>query len=346
MWDFPAVMHYNLPNRRSGKTMAIKTRITEMFGIQHPILQGGMQWLARAELVAAVSNAGGLGFLTAVSCCSVAELRDEIKKTRDLTDKPFGVNISMLPVLMPGDLTDAFMDLVCEEGIPVVETAGRSPEPYVSKLKSAGVKLIHKVPAVRFAKKAESVGADAVTVVGFECGGHPGMDDVPSLVILPKAAETLGIPVIAAGGFCDGRSLVAALALGAEGILMGTRFMASKESPMHDNFKQWMVGAQETDTLLVERSIRNAARIMKNDAALTVQRMEAEGATLQDLLPVIAGSVGREAYFSGDITIGTIACGQVVGRIHEIGTIKEIIDGIIADAEQAITRLNALSGKA
>jgi nitronate monooxygenase len=326
--------------------MAIKTRITEMFGIQHPILQGGMQWLARAELVSAVSNAGGLGFLTAVSCCSANELREEIKKTRDLSDKPFGVNISMLPVLMPGDLTNAFIEVVCEEGIPVVETAGRNPEPYVPRLKSAGVKLIHKVPAVRFAKKAESIGADAVTVVGFECGGHPGMDDVPSLIVLPKAAQALSIPVIAAGGFCDGRSLVAALALGAEAVLMGTRFMATKESPMHDNFKQWMVGAQETDTLMVERSIRNAARIMKNDAALTVQRMEAEGATLQDLLPVIAGSLGREAYFSGDINLGTIACGQVVGRIHEVASVQEIIDGIMADAEQAIARLNALSGKA
>ncbi len=325
--------------------MAIKTRITEMFGIEHPILQGGMQWLARAELVSAVSNAGGLGFLTAVSCCSANELREEIAKTRDLTDKPFGVNISMLPVLMPGDLTNAFVDVVCEEGIPVVETAGRNPEPYVAKLKSAGVKLIHKVPAVRFAEKAASVGVDAVTVVGFECGGHPGMDDVPSLIVLPKAAKALNIPVIAAGGFCDGRSLIAALALGAEGVLMGTRFMASKESPMHDNFKQWMVEAQETDTLMVERSIRNAARIMKNDAAQTVVRMEAEGATLQDLLPVIAGSVGREAYFSGDINLGTIACGQVVGRIHEIGTIKEIIDGIMAEAEQIIARLNGLNGK-
>jgi nitronate monooxygenase len=325
--------------------MAIKTRITEMFGIEHPILQGGMQWLARAELVSAVSNAGGLGFLTAVSCCTADELRQEIRKTRDLTDKPFGVNISMLPVLMPGDLTNAFIDVVCEEGIPVVETAGRNPEPHVPKLKSAGVKLIHKVPAVRFAEKAESVGADAVTVVGFECGGHPGMDDVPSLIVLPKAAQALNIPVIAAGGFSDGHSLIAALALGAEGILMGTRFMASKESPMHDNFKQWMIEAQETDTLLVERSIRNAARIMKNEAALTVQRMEGEGATLQDLLPVIAGSVGREAYFSGDINRGTIACGQVVGRIHEIGTIREIIDGIVADAEATLARLNKLSGK-
>jgi nitronate monooxygenase len=316
-----------------------KTRITEMLGIQHPILQGGMQWLAKAELVAAVSNAGGLGFITAVSFSTPDELRAEIRKTRGITDKPFGVNISMLPVFMPGDLTEIYMDVACEEGIPVIETAGRNPEPYIEKLKSAGVKLIHKVPAVRFAKKAESIGVDAVTVVGFECGGHPGMDDVPSLIVLPKAAQALSIPVIAAGGFCDGRSLVAALSLGAEAILMGTRFMASAESPMHDNFKQWMVEAQETDTMIVERSIRNAARIMKNEAAQTVARMEAEGAGLSELLPVIAGKVGLEAYLSGDIQRGTIACGQVVGRIHEIKSVREIMDDIIAEAEAVVARL-------
>ena len=321
-----------------------KTRITEMLGIQHPILQGGMQWLAKAELVSAVANAGCMGFITAVSFGSIKELRDEIHKTRDMTDKPFGVNVSMLPMIMPGDLTEKFFDLVCEEGIPVVETAGRSPESYVPKLKSAGVKLIHKVPAVRFAHKAESIGADAVIIVGFECGGHPGMDDVPSLIVLPKAAQELNIPVIAAGGFCDGRSLVAALALGAEGILMGTRFMAAKESPMHDNFKHWMVEAQETDTLVVERSIRNAARIMKNEAAKTVERMESEGATLQDLLPVIAGRVGLEAYLSGDIDLGTIACGQVVGRIHEVKSVQEIVDDIIAEAKAVIGKLNAILG--
>ena len=322
-----------------------KTRITEMLGIRHPILQGGMQWLAKAELVSAVSNAGGLGFITAVSFSSVQELRDEIHKTRDMTDQPFGVNISMLPVLMPGDLTDAFVDLVCEEGIPVIETAGRNPEPYVAKLKSAGVKLFHKVPAVRFARKAESIGADAVIVVGFECGGHPGLDDVPSLVVLPKAVQEVNVPVIAAGGFCDGLSFLAALSLGAEAILMGTRFMAAKESPMHDNFKHWMVEAQETDTMVVERSIRNAARIMKNEAAMTVARMEAEGATLEDLLPVIAGKVGREAYLSGDLDRGAIACGQVVGRISEIRSVAQIIDDILQTAHDALARLNGLAAQ-
>lgn len=320
-----------------------KTRVTTMLGIEHPILQGGMQWLAKAELVSAVSNAGGLGFITAVSFATVAELRDEIHKTRDMTDKPFGVNISMLPVLMPGDLTEAYVDLVCEEGILVVETAGRNPEPYVPKLKQAGVKLFHKVPAARFARKAEAVGADAVIVVGFECGGHPGMDDVPSLIVLPRSVEEVNIPVVAAGGFCDGAGLVAALALGADAVLMGTRFMACTESPMHENFKQWMVQARETDTIVVERSIRNAARIMKNEAALTVARMESEGATLQDLLPVIAGRVGREAYLSGDIDLGAIACGQAVGRIKEIRSAGEIVTQTIREAQEILDRLQGMT---
>ncbi len=320
-----------------------KTRITEMLGIQRPILQGGMQWLARAELVSAVSNAGGLGFITAVSFASTKELREEIHKTRDMTDRPFGVNVSMLPAIMPGDLTDAFIDLVCEEQIPVIETAGRNPEQYVAKLKSADIKLFHKVPAVRFARKAQNIGADAVIVVGFECGGHPGLDDVPSLIVLPKAADAVDIPVIAAGGFCDGRGLVAALALGAEAVLMGTRFMAVKESPMHDNFKRWMVNAQETDTMVVERSIRNAARIMKNEAAETVARMESEGATLADLLPVISGKVGREAYLSGDINLGTIACGQVVGRINDVKSVQELMDDILSEGHATLERLQGLA---
>lgn len=322
-----------------------KTRITEMLGVEYPILQGGMQWLARAELVAAVSNAGGFGFLTALSLSTARELRDEIHRTRDLTDKPFGVNVSMLPVIMPGDITMQLIDVICEEGIPAIETAGRNPEPYVPRLKSAGVKLIHKVPAVRFAKKAETIGADAVTVVGFECGGHPGMDDVPSLILVPKAAKELNIPVIAAGGFCDGRSVVAALALGAEGVLMGTRFMASVESPMHENFKQWMVGAQETDTMIVERSIRNAARIIRNDAGRLVEQMEADGATLDELIPIISGKVGLDAYFSGDIQQATIACGQVVGRINTIKPVAAIMEDIVNEAKETLERLKAALGE-
>lgn len=320
-----------------------ETRITKMLGIKYPILMGGLQWLAKAEMVSAVSNAGGMGFITAVSFSSGEELREEIKKTRDMTDKPFGVNISMLPVIMPNDMTETYIDIVCEEGIPVVETAGRNPEPYLPKLKSAGVKVIHKVPAVRFAQKAERVGVDAVTIVGFECGGHPGMDEVPTLIVLPKTAESVSIPVVAAGGFCDGKGLISALCLGADAILMGTRFMASKESPMHENFKRWLVQAQETDTMVVERSIRNPARIIKNESALTVASMEKEGATLEELLPVISGKVGREAYLSGDVNRGCIACGQVVGRIYEIKSIAEIISDIMTQAEQILEKLNKIA---
>lgn len=322
----------------------IKTRLTEMLGIEYPIIQGGMQWLACAELASAVSNAGGLGIVTALSFLSLDDIRDEIHRMRDMTDKPFGVNISMLPVFSPGEMTNRIVNLLVEERVAVVETAGRSPEDFAHILKEGGVKLIHKVPAVRFAKTAERIGADAVTVVGFECAGHPGMDDVPSLILVPKAAESVNIPVIAAGGFCDGKGLVAALSLGAEGILMGTRFMASKEAPMHENCKQWMVGATERDTRVVERSIRNPCRVIINEASDKVLELEARGTTLQELLPIISGKGGRDAYQSGDLDAGIIACGQVVGRIHEIKSCEEIIRDIVEEAEKITSRLSGLFG--
>jgi nitronate monooxygenase len=320
----------------------IKTRITEMLGIEYPIIQGGMQWLACAELASAVSNAGGLGIVTALSFLSLDEIRQEIRRMRDMTDKPFGLNISMLPIFIPGEMTSRIVDLLIEEQVPVVETAGRSPEEFAHRLKEGGVKLIHKVPAVRFAQKAERIGADAVTVVGFECAGHPGMDDVPSLILVPKAAESVSIPVIAAGGFCDGKGLVAALAMGAEAILMGTRFMASKEAPMHENCKKWMLGATERDTRIVERSIRNPCRVIINEASDKVVELEARGTTLEELLPIISGKGGRAAYQSGDLNAGIIACGQVVGRIHEIKSCAEIIQDIVQEAQSITGRLGGL----
>jgi len=320
----------------------IKTRITEMLGIEYPIIQGGMQWLACAELASAVSNAGGLGIVTALSFLSLDEIRQEIRRMRDMTDKPFGLNISMLPIFSPGEMTYKIVDLLVEERVPVVETAGRSPEDFAHRLKEGGVKLIHKVPAVRFAQKAERIGADAVTVVGFECAGHPGMDDVPSLILAPKAAESVSIPVIAAGGFCDGKGLVAALAMGAEAILMGTRFMASKEAPMHENCKKWMLGATERDTRIVERSIRNPCRVIVNEASDKVVELEARGTTLEELLPIISGKGGRAAYQSGDLNAGIIACGQVVGRIHEIKSCAEIIQDIVQEAQSIAGRLGGL----
>ncbi len=314
--------------------MPFKTKLTEMLGIEYPIIQGGMQWLARGEFVAAVSEAGCLGFITAASFPSKQELRDEIRKCKDLTDKPFGVNVSMLPGLAAGDMTDAYFEAIIEEGVPVVETSGRSPEPYVPRLKEAGIKLIHKVPAVRFAQKAQSVGADAVTIVGFECAGHPGMDDVTTFILIPRAVQALNIPVIAGGGIANGRTFLAALALGASGIVMGTRFVATEECIIHRNFKEWIVGAKETDTMMIERSIRNAARVMHNEAAEKVAEMEEHGATLEELMTIISGQVGREAMLSGDLNGGTFAIGQAAGLIHDIKPVKQVVQDIISEAEE------------
>jgi nitronate monooxygenase len=318
----------------------MKTRITELLGIQYPILCGGMQWLSRAELAAAVSNAGGLGFLTAATFTSKADLVSEIRKTKALTDKPFGVNISMLPEVVKGELTDEFVAAVIEEKVPVVETAGRSPEPLIPVLKKAGVKLLHKVTAARFAKKAESLGVDAVILVGYEAGGHPGLDQVGTFVNLPQTVRQLKIPVIAAGGVCDGHSLAAALAMGAEGVLMATRFMASQECPVHPAVKEWMVQASETDTMITQRSIRNAFRCIRNEHALMVLGMEQGGATLKDLLPVIGGGRGRKALMEGAINNASIPMGQCVGYISEIQTVKEIIDTMVDEAKQAAERLH------
>lgn len=322
--------------------MGIKTRLTEMLGIQYPIIQGGLQWISLAELAAAVSNAGALGIITAATHKTKKDLQNEIRKTRDLTDKPFGVNISMLPEMTIDDLTAVYVETVIEEGVKVVETSGRSPEAFIQDLKAAGVKLIHKVPSVRFAKKAEAIGADAVVISGFECGGHPGMDDVTELVLLPKAAESLRIPVIAAGGIADGRGLVAALALGAEGVLLGTRFVATEESIAHPNFKKWIVTANETDTTLILRSIRNPTRVVRNAAAQKVLEMERRGASLEELLTVISGQIGRKALLEGDLDGGTFAIGQVIGLIHDIKPVAKVINDIMEEAEQVYQRLTSL----
>jgi len=320
----------------------MKTRITELLGIKYPIIQGGMQWLSLAELAAAVSNAGGLGIITAASHPGKKGLIEEIRKTRALTDKPFGVNISMLPDVGPKDVSDQYFEAVIEEKVPIIETSGRSPENYVPAIRKAEIKLIHKVPAVRFAKKAERIGADAVTIVGFECGGHPGMDDVTSQVLIPKAVDNLSIPVIAGGGFADARGLVAALALGAEGVVMGTRFVATVEALVHANYKKWMLSAQETDTIMIQRSIGNAARVMKNTAACNVLEMEARGADLEELLTVIGGEVGRRSLYTGDLENATFAMGQCVGLIYDIKPVKDLIDQIVSEAVTIIDKLQIL----
>lgn len=318
----------------------MKTRVTELFGIDCPIVQGGMMWVSRAELVAAVSNAGGLGILSALTFPSPEELAVEIKRTRELTDKTFGVNITLLPTLRPKDI-DGYFDVVTKAGIKIVETAGRSPEPYMERLKAAGIKVIHKCTAVRFASKAERIGCDAVSIDGFECAGFPGEEDITSLILIPLTVDTLEIPVVASGGFGDGRGLVAALALGAEGVNMGTRFMATQESPIHARVKEWLVQASERDTVLLLRSLRNTERILRNPAAEKVLEMEKQGATLEELAPFITGKEGEKLLETGDLDKGLLGVGQVVGLIHDIPTVKQLIDGIVHEAEEVASHLGA-----
>lgn len=318
----------------------MKTRLTDLLGIKYPIIQGGMQWLAYAEFAAAVSEAGGVGTINAAMHVTKGSLINEIRKVKRLTNKPFIVNISLFPSLTKEDIEKSYFEAIIEEGVRIVETSGRSPEKYIPMLKQAGVKIIHKVPAVRYAKKVEGLGVDAVSIVGFECGGHPGMDDVTSMILIPKAAETLSIPIIAGGGIADGRGLVAALALGAQGVVMGTRFVATKECLIHQNFKDVIVNSDETDTLVIQRSIRNAARVYKNEPAKRVLEMEAEGANLEQLMTVISGQNGKKGYESGNIHTGIFPVGQNMGLIHNIKTIKEVIDEIVLDAEKTMAILN------
>ncbi len=315
-----------------------KTRVSEMFGIEYPIIQGAMLWLSRAELVAAVSNAGGLGIISSLTFPTAKELREEIRKTKGLTDKPFAVNITMLPTLRTVNYEE-YIDAAIEEGVNIIETAGQSPERYMKRLKDAKVKVMHKVARVKNAKTVERLGVDAVTIVGFEAAGHPGMDDVTSLVLIPLTVDAVKIPVIAGGGIGDARGFVAALALGAEGVLMGTRFMASKECPIHPKIGQWLLNARETDTLIIERSIKNAARVMKTQFSQRALEMEEKGATLEELLPMISGDRSKRSYISGDVNDGAIACGQVVGLIHDLPAVREIIDGIINEARLISQRL-------
>ncbi len=319
------------------------TRITEMLDIQHPILCGGMQWVSRADFVAEVCNAGGIGFITAESFETPEDLRKDIRKIRTLTDRNFGVNISMLPEFGVAERTVAFCNVVCEEGVRVVETAGRSPEPIMPILKSAGVKVIHKLTSVRHAETAQRLGVDAVTLVGFGSGGHVGMDDVVSFVLIPLAVSRLDIPVIAGGAICNGRGFLGALAMGAEAVLMGTAFFATKESPVHPAIKERVVQAGEMDTALIMRSIYNPARSIKNRLVEEVLDMEGKGTTLEEILTKVGGGRGRLAYDKGDPEMSAIACGQVAGLINEIKPVRKVVDDIISEAGELLDRLNAMS---
>ena len=294
-------------------------------------------WIAKAELTAAVANAGAMGFMTALSLPDTGAFRDEIRKCRDLTDKPFGINLTFLPSLRAPDY-GAYIDVCIDEGIRFIETAGRNPEPYMERLKAAGVKVVHKCTSVRHALKAEKIGCDAVSIDGFECAGHPGEDDVTSLILIPLAAEALHVPLIASGGFGDGRGLAAALALGADGINMGTRFVATQEAPVHDAVKRALVEHDERSTCLVLRTLRNSERVLRNLTAEKVLEIEAGGkAKIEDLAPYVSGLVSkREVLEGGNVDKGVLATGQVVGLIRDVPTVKELVDRIVREAEDII----------
>ena len=315
----------------------MKTAITEMCGIEHPIIQGGMHFVGFAELAAAVSNAGGLGIITGLTQRTPADLANEIARCHDMTDKPFGVNLTFLPTVNAPDYP-GYVKAIIEGGVKVVETAGRNPAQVLPHLKDAGIKVIHKCTSVRHALKAQSIGCDAVSVDGFECGGHPGEDDIPNMILLPRAHDELEIPFVSSGGQADGRSLVASLAMGAEGMNMGTRFIATQEAPVHQNVKDAIVAASELDTRLVMRSLRNTERVMTNDAVerlIEKEKRLGDKLKFEDIIEEVAGVYPR-IMMEGDMDAGAWSCGMVAGLIHDIPTCKELIDRIMAEAEQII----------
>jgi NADH:quinone reductase (non-electrogenic) len=317
----------------------LKTRFTEMFGVRHPVVQGGMQHVGKAELVSAVANAGALGFLTALTQPSPEALAKEIARTREMTDAPFGVNLTILPTIKPVPYEE-YLAAIVESGVKIVETAGRNPEPFMPTLKAAGIKVIHKCTSVRHSVKAEAIGCDAVSVDGFECGGHPGEDDVPNFILLPRAAEELKIPFVASGGMADGRSLVAALAFGAEGMNMGTRFIATTDAPVHEHVKQALVEASELDTRLIMRPLRNTERVLTNagvERLLEKERTLGAAITFADIAPEVAG-VYPAIFKEGKMDAGGWSCGMVAGLIHDVPTVKELIDRIMGEAEMLIAQ--------
>ena len=316
-----------------------QTRITEMFGIRYPIICGGMFWVGRAELVAAVANAGGLGFMVGATFGEDLDaLRAEIRKARDLTDGPIGLNINLFPAVRRQPIEE-WVQIAVEEKIPVVETSGRSPEGIVQTLHEGGVKILHKVAGVRYARTVERLGCDAVCIVGYECGGHPGLDMVTSLILVPLCVDAVNIPVVAGGGFADGRGLAAALALGADAVLMGTRFMATQECRAHPAWKEYLVKATESDTAYVMRSIGNSLRVAKNALTDKVLEMEARGTTIEELIPVISGHPNA-AFEKGQMEDTFASVGQAVGLIHDVPTVKELLERMVEQAIQVRERLD------
>jgi NADH:quinone reductase (non-electrogenic) len=313
----------------------LRTRFTELFEVEHPIVQGGMQWVGRAELVAAVSNAGALGILTALTQPSPDELGREIEKTRRLTNRPFGVNLTILPTLKPIPYDD-YLETIIESGVKIIETAGRSPGPYMERLRQADIKVIHKCTSVKHALKAEQLGVDVVSIDGFECAGHPGENDIPGLVLFPRATEELAIPVIASGGIADARGLVAALALGCDGVNMGSRFLATKEAPIHDSIKQQILQADENSTQLIFRPLRNTLRIFDNTVAKHILEMEAAGKGIDEIGPLASGQKGRIVFEQGSREAGVWSAGLSIGLIHDVPTVQELISRMVREASAII----------
>ena len=318
----------------------MRTRFTELLGIEHPVVQGGMMFVGRAPLAAAVSEAGGLGIITALTQPTPAELVREIEAARELTDKPFGVNLTILPSINPPPYEE-YLDAIIESGVTILETAGANPEPFMPKLKDAGIRVVHKCTSVRHALKAERIGVDAVSIDGFECAGHPGEDDVTGLVLVPATADALSIPFIASGGFADGRGLAAALSLGAHGVNMGTRFMCTTESPIADGVKKAIVDATERDTELIFRPLRNTARVASNSISREVVQILADGGEFADVSDLVAGSRGKRVYEDGDLEAGIWTAGMVQGLIHDIVPAGEIVTRTVAEAENILRRLTA-----
>ncbi|MCP4345497.1 MAG: nitronate monooxygenase [Desulfobacterales bacterium] len=325
----------------------MKTRITDLFGIEHPIVQGGMHYVSFAELAAAVSNAGGLGIITALTQKTPEELSKEIERCREMTDKPFGVNLTFLPAVISPDYS-GYINAIVEGGVKIVETAGRNPQEHLPKLKDAGIKVIHKCTSIRHSLKAEAIGCDAVSVDGFECGGHPGEDDITNMILLPRAAEELKIPFIASGGMANARGLVASLSMGADGINMGTRFIVTKEAPVHENVKQAIVAATELDTRLIMRPLRNTERVLNNPAVerlLEKEKSLGKDIKFEDIIEEVAG-VYPKVMTGGDTGAGAWSCGMVAGLIHDIPTCEELIKRIMSEAEAIIrNRLEGLLTK-
>ncbi|WP_332642852.1 NAD(P)H-dependent flavin oxidoreductase [Aeromicrobium sp.] len=320
----------------------MRTKFTEAFGVEHPIVQGGMQWVGVAELVAAVSNAGGLGMITALTQPTPGDLAKEIARTRDMTDKPFGVNLTILPSINPPPY-DEYRKVIVDEGIKIVETAGSNPGPHMAQFHDAGIKVLHKCTSVRHAIKAQSLGVDGISIDGFECAGHPGEDDIPGLVLIPAAAKHITIPMIASGGFADARGLVAALALGADGINMGTRFMCTTESPIHQNIKQAIVDATERDTELIFRPLRNTARVASNSVSREVVEILNEGGQFDQVQDLVSGKRGKTVYELGDPEAGIWSVGTCQGLIDDIPDAGDLVSRIMTESEEIIGRLSTMA---